>query len=78
MAIFGKVSEGSWSVSVEPVRVPGGFAPLIHVDHQDLSGKFEHEFKHHKVYGSEHEAVLEGLREGMGWIRQKMANVFSM
>ncbi|MGN6668569.1 MAG: hypothetical protein ACTHKH_16590 [Trinickia sp.] len=76
MAILGKVSQDDWSVSVEVIRVPGGFAPSIHVDHTDASGKFEHQFKHHQVFRTEHEAVLEGLREGMGWIGQKMANIF--
>ena len=78
MTIIRKVSDNDWSVSVEVVRVPGGFAPSIHVGHADPVGQFEHHFKHHKVFGSEREAVLEGLREGMGWIEQKMANIFSM
>ncbi|RDU99354.1 hypothetical protein [Trinickia dinghuensis] len=78
MAVSGKVSGEDWSVSVEVVRVPDGFVPAIHVIHNKPKGKFEHHFKHHKVSRTEREAVLEGLREGMGWIGQKMANIFSI
>jgi len=78
MVILGKVTQDDWSVSVEAHRVSDGFVPMIHVDHKDASGKFEHQFRHYKAYTSEHEAVLEGLREGVSWIRQKMARVFSL
>lgn len=78
MAVSGKVNDHDWSVSVEVVPVPGGFVPAIHVVHVKPRGKFEHRFKHHKVFRTEREAVLEGLREGMGWIGQKMANIFSI
>jgi hypothetical protein len=74
MTMSGKVTEQDWSVSAEVKSVTGGFVCVIHVDHSDPNGKFEHQFKHHQVFGTEREAVLEGLREGMIWIDQKMAH----
>ncbi|MGV2289381.1 UDP-glucose 4-epimerase [Trinickia sp. YCB016] len=78
MAVSGKISERDWSVSAEVKPVPGGFACTIHVGHDDPKGKFEHKFKHHTVFGTEREAVLEGLREGMVWIEQKMAHAIHL
>lgn len=74
MTVSGKVSGRGWSVSAEVEPVSGGFVCTIHVDHSDPKGKFEHKFKHFRVFETEREAVLEGLREGMVWIEQKMAH----
>ncbi|NRO96978.1 hypothetical protein GWC77_13715 [Paraburkholderia sp. NMBU_R16] len=77
MTVSGKVNEHDWSVSADVQPASGGFVCTIHVDHvdhADPNGKFEHCFKHHRVFGTEREAVLEGLREGMIWIEQKMAH----
>lgn len=78
MTVSGKVSDCDWSVSVEVIREPDGFVPEVHVVHRALDGKFERRFKHHKTFRTESEAVLEGLREGMSWVRQKMENLFSL
>ncbi|QCP49885.1 UDP-glucose 4-epimerase [Trinickia violacea] len=74
MTMSGKVGEGDWSVSAEVKPVAGGFVCTVHVDHDDPKGKFEHQFKHHTVFATERDAVLEGLREGMVWIEQKRAH----
>lgn len=78
MTILGRITQDNWSVSVEAHRVSNGFQPTIQVDLQNEIERFEHRFRHHKVFSSEQEAVLEGLREGVSWIRQKMANSFSL
>lgn len=74
MAVSGNVSEQDWSVSVEVSPAPEGFVCTIHVAHSEPNGKFEHQFKHFKVFGTEREAVLDGLREGMVWLEQKLAH----
>ncbi len=74
MTVSGQVSEHDWAVSAEVKPVEGGFGCTIHVDHRDPQGTFSHQFRHHKVFASEHEAVLEGLREGMIWIEGKMTH----
>jgi hypothetical protein len=77
MTVSGKICERDWSVSVDLVRKPEGFVPAIHVVHIAPDETFEYRFNHHKAFRTEREAVLEGLREGMNWIGQKMANAFS-
>jgi hypothetical protein len=78
MTLSGKVNERDWSVSVETCLAPGGFECLIHVAHSGPTGMFEHQFKHFKLFRTEPEAVLDGLREGMLWIEHKMSNAFSL
>ncbi|SDI34554.1 UDP-glucose 4-epimerase [Paraburkholderia phenazinium] len=74
MTISGNVSEADWSVSTEVYEAAGGFDCRIRVSHRTPKGVFAHEFKHSRVFATEREAVLEGLREGMVWIELKRAN----
>lgn len=78
MTVSGKVSDNDWTVSarVDPVR--GGFTCEIEVEHGDETRRFAHHFKHHRVFETEREAVLDGLREGLVWIEQKMAHSISL
>lgn len=78
MAVSGKVCAHDWSVSVEVSPASDGFVCTIRVGHSDPKGKFEHQFKHFKVFRTEREAVLDGLREGMVWVEHKMAHSFKL
>ena len=78
MALSGKIPERDWCVSAEVDPAPGGFDCIIRVAHSGPTGEFEHEFKHFKVFRTEHDAVLDGLREGMLWIEQKMSKTFRL
>lgn len=72
MTLSANVHEGSWSVSVQTdAGQDGGYQSTIHVRHALPGGDFEHTFHHAKVFATEREAVLEGLREGMTWIALK-------
>lgn len=72
MSISANVHEGSWSVSVQTdAAEQGGYRSTVHVTHTSPGGGFEHSFHHAKLFDSEREAVLEGLREGMTWIALK-------
>ncbi|MDG0027832.1 hypothetical protein [Trinickia sp. Y13] len=76
MAMSGKISDRDWSVSVQTHPTEEGFACTIHVVHREEKGKFQHQFKHFKVFRTEQDAVLDGLREGTTWIRHKLAKSF--
>ncbi len=78
MTLSGKISEHDWPVSAESRLAPGGFECLIRVAQSGPAGTCEHEFKHFKIFRTELEAILDGLREGMLWIEQKMSNAFSL
>jgi hypothetical protein len=78
MTLAGKINEGHWSVSADTAAVPGGFCCHIRVAHEGPEGLYEHDFQHFKRFSSEREAVLDGLREGMLWIEQKMSGTFSV
>ncbi|MFM0511699.1 UDP-glucose 4-epimerase [Paraburkholderia sp. RL17-373-BIF-A] len=73
MTVSSDVCEGDWSVSVETNQAAGGFDCRIHIHHSTPEGPVEHEFKHSSIFPTEREAVLAGLREGMGWIELKMS-----
>ena len=73
MSMSGKVSDRDWSVSVQTHPTPDGFACTVHVIHRESKGKFQHQFRHFKVFRTEQDAMLDGLREGMDWIRHKLA-----
>ncbi|PMS36665.1 hypothetical protein B0G57_103121 [Trinickia symbiotica] len=74
MTMSGKVSDSDWAVSARVDPVPGGFTCAIEVEHSDETRKFAHQFKHHRVFETEREAVLDGLHEGLVWIERKMAH----
>jgi hypothetical protein len=76
MTISGTVSEADWSVSAEVDETDGGYACRIRVSHRTPDGVFTHEFKHSRIFATEREAVLDGLREGMVWVELKQAKTF--
>jgi hypothetical protein len=76
MTISGTVSEADWSVCTEVNETDGGYDCRIRVSHRTPDGVFTHEFKHSRIFSTEREAVLEGLREGMVWIELKQAKTF--
>jgi len=78
MSISGNVNEADWSVSAEVEETAGGYHCRIRVSHRTPEGVFQHEFKHSKVFPTEREAVLEGLREGMVWVGLKQARTFDL
>ncbi|MFP3564597.1 UDP-glucose 4-epimerase [Paraburkholderia sp. SIMBA_030] len=78
MTISGNVCEADWSVSTEVNKTTGGYDCRIHVSHCTPEGTFTHQFKHSKLFPTEREAVLEGLREGMAWLELKRAGTFDI
>ncbi|HTH61287.1 MAG TPA: UDP-glucose 4-epimerase [Paraburkholderia sp.] len=80
MTLKGNISEGHWNVVVETTHAAsGGYRCTVHVMHE-LPGHnaFNHTFTHHRTFSTEHDAVLEGLREGMTWIELKRTNAFDV
>lgn len=77
MTLSGNVDAHDWTVSAEVEPVRGGFGCLIRVAHSEADGKFEHAFRHFKVFPTEREAVLDGLHEGMLWIEGKVSKRFT-
>jgi len=80
MALKGSINEGSWNVAVETTAVAGGgYRSTVQVTHE-LAGcsPFTHTFTHHRTFATEHDAVIEGLREGMTWIELKRSNAFDV
>ncbi|NML31874.1 hypothetical protein [Paraburkholderia antibiotica] len=72
MVLSANVRQGTWSVAVHTDAAQGGgYLSTIHVTHASPNGEFEHTFPHARIFDSEREAVLEGLREGMTWIALK-------
>jgi hypothetical protein len=79
MTLSGNVQDGAWSVNVQTRAADeGGYQSTIHVRHSSTEGDFEHTFCQGKVFNTEREAVLEGLREGMTWIGLKMARTIKI
>jgi hypothetical protein len=80
MTLKGSISEGHWNVAVETTAASGGgYRCTVHVTHE-LTGRdtFSHTFTHHRTFPSEHDAVIEGLRDGMKWIELKRTNAFDV
>lgn len=73
MTISGNVCDADWSVSTGVNETSGGYDCRIRVSHRTPEGVFSHGFKHSRIFATEREAVLEGLREGMVWIDLKRA-----
>ncbi len=79
MTLSANVRQGSWSVNVRTEAAQeGGYQSTILVTHASPDGDFEHTFHHATVFGSEREAVLEGLREGMTWIALKTTRTIAV
>lgn len=78
MTLSGSIASAHWRVSVDTLPVSGGFVCTIRVSHGGANDAFEHQFKHFRTFGSEREAVLEGLREGMLWIENKHCKAFDV
>jgi hypothetical protein len=79
MTLSGNVREGEWSVNVETEAAEdGGYRSTIVVRHASPDGEFERTFKQGRKFGTERDAVLDGLREGMTWIGLKMARTIKV
>ncbi|CAN7613741.1 UDP-glucose 4-epimerase [Trinickia sp. LjRoot230] len=78
MALSGSVSARHWTVTVDTLPVADGFACAIRVAHDSTGAPFEHTFKHFKTFGSEREAILDGLREGMLWVEHNASRTFRL
>ena len=79
MTLNGHIDSGAWSVQAVTSPGPqGGFRCEVNVSHGSQTQRFTHAFAHHRVFESEREAVLEGLREGMVWIDLKVRHAFEM
>ncbi|RZF24541.1 hypothetical protein EVC45_38375 [Paraburkholderia sp. UYCP14C] len=79
MTLSADVQQGTWSVNVQTdAAQDGGFQSTIHVKHSSPDGAFEHSFHHAKIFATEREAVLEGLREGMTWIALKTTRTITV
>lgn len=80
MTLKGSISEGHWNVAVETTPAPGGgYRCTVHVTHERRAhDTFSHTFTHHRTFATEHDAVIEGLRDGMTWIELKRTNAFDV
>ncbi|MGF6726373.1 hypothetical protein P3T43_005763 [Paraburkholderia sp. GAS41] len=78
MALSGNVCDSDWSVSAVAHRVDGGFDCVIQLSHNTPEGVFKHAFTHSRIFPSECDAVLAGLREGMVWVQLKMSKTLSV
>ncbi|MFT4069397.1 hypothetical protein [Paraburkholderia sp.] len=79
MTLSANVQQGTWSVSVQTdAAQDGGYQATIHVRHTSPNGDFEHGFRHERVFATERDAVLEGLREGMTWIALKSTKTIAV
>jgi hypothetical protein len=78
MALTGQVTGDGWSVSTHSVPVDGGYCCEVHVAHDGAEGEFKHHFRHSKVFSSEWETVLDGLREGVFWIGLKRSKTIHL
>ncbi|MEX3846373.1 UDP-glucose 4-epimerase [Paraburkholderia sp. BR10882] len=79
MSLNGHIDSGAWRVQALASPAPqGGFRCEICVTHGPQTQCFSHAFAHHRVFETEREAVLEGLREGMVWIDLKIRHAFDV
>lgn len=78
MAISGELHEADWSVEIETIPVEnGGYRCRVHVMVRAPDRTCEHVFPHHRMFATEREAALEGLRSGMTWIEMKKSDTFT-
>ncbi|SOE94253.1 hypothetical protein SAMN05414139_07068 [Burkholderia sp. D7] len=78
MALTGQVSGDDWTVSTYSIPVEGGFCCDVHVAHGGAAGEFRHRFRHAKIFATECETVLDGLREGVVWISLKRSETIHL
>lgn len=78
MALAGQVTGDDWTVSTHSIPVDGSFCCEVHVAHGGAAGEFKHQFRHSKIFTTECEAVLDGLREGVVWIGLKRAETIHL
>ncbi|MDR8100524.1 hypothetical protein KPB04_02265 [Burkholderia cenocepacia] len=75
---IGELNETDWTVAIETVGVAtGGYRCRVHVMIRSSDCKCEHVFPHHRVFATEREAALEGLRSGMTWVEMKKSDTFT-
>nr|WP_175948319.1 hypothetical protein [Burkholderia pyrrocinia] len=78
MAISGERHETDWFVAIETIAVEtGGYRCRVHVLFRSPDSKGGHVFAHHRVFATEREAALEGLRSGITWIEMKKSDTFT-
>ncbi|SOE97315.1 hypothetical protein SAMN05414139_10421 [Burkholderia sp. D7] len=78
MTLKGQVTSDSWNVTTGTFPADGGFGCEIHVGHAGAGEEFKHQFRHSKIFATEREAVLDGLREGMVWISLKLSETIHL
>jgi hypothetical protein len=72
------VTGNDWTVFADAFPADGGFGCEIHVGHTGTGGVFKHRFRHSRVFATEREAILDGLREGMVWISLKQSETIHL
>ncbi|HDR9511543.1 hypothetical protein C5615_33825 [Burkholderia cepacia] len=79
MALSGELHDADWTVAIETIAVEtGGYQCRIHVTVRSPDSTCEREFPHHRVFATEREAALEGLRSGMIWIEMRKSQTFTV
>ncbi|VWC74232.1 UDP-glucose 4-epimerase [Burkholderia aenigmatica] len=79
MTISGELHEADWSVEIETIPAEsGGYRCRVHVRVRAPGSTCEHVFPHHRVFATEREAAIEGLRSGMTWIEMKKSDTFTL
>lgn len=78
MALTGQVTGDDWTVCTHGIPVDGGFCCEVHVAHGGAAGEFKHQFLHAKIFATECDSVLDGLREGAVWIGLKRADTIHL
>jgi hypothetical protein len=78
MTLKGQVTGNDWTVFTDTFPADGGFGCEIHVGHTGSAGEFKHRFRHAKIFATEREAILDGLREGMVWISLKQSETIHL
>ncbi|WP_321845182.1 UDP-glucose 4-epimerase [Paraburkholderia bannensis] len=77
VTLNGHIDATGWSVDARTSPAPeGGFSCEIVVAHEAAQQRATHTFVHHLTFKTEHEALLEGLREGMVWVDLRHRHAF--
>lgn len=78
MTLKGQVTGNDWTVFAVAYSADDGFGCEIHVGHTGTAGEFNHRFRHARIFATEREAILDGLREGMVWIGLKRSETIHL
>jgi hypothetical protein len=75
----GQIISGEWIVCVDSCITDIGFECEIYVGLTGILGtNFKHHFRHSRSFATDGDAVLDGLREGMAWIRLKQSETIHL